>query len=148
MSPVDMVAKGVVELAMSPGAVGRAYHLTAEKATSLRQLFELLAEAGLPTEPVEPKEWQERVTDQAMARGNPVLATAALLEIEGHELDEDGIQAANWQPWLRRGGLDPALTGDRLRRGLTFLARRNAEIGALLPELAAAATPDEIVETP
>ena len=44
--------QGVAELAMSRGSVGRAYHLVAEKAVGLRRLFELLAEAGLPTEPV------------------------------------------------------------------------------------------------
>lgn len=132
LAPVDVVAKGVVELAMSPGSVGRAYHVVAEKAISLRRLFELLADVGLPTEPVELKTWQQRVADQALATGNPILSTAALLEIEGHGLDEDCVQATGWQPWLRRSGLDPALTGDILRRGLAFLARRNAQIGELV----------------
>lgn len=132
MAPVDIVARGIVELALSPGSVGRAYHLVAEKALTLRKLFGLLAEAGLPTEPVALKEWQDRVREEALAKSNPILSTTVLLEIEGHEADEDCVQAAGWQPWLRRKGLRPEMTGEMLRRAVAFMAERNELIGDLV----------------
>ena len=134
MAPVDIVARGIVELALSPGSVGRAYHLVAEKALTLRKLFGLLAEAGLPTEPVELKVWQDRVREQALAKSNPILSTTVLLEIEGHEADEDCVQAAGWQPWLRRKGIKPEMTGEMLRRAVAFMAERNELIGDLVTE--------------
>jgi thioester reductase-like protein len=124
-APVDLVAKGIVELALSPGSVGRAYHLVAERAVSLRSLFDMLASVGLPTEPLPLEQWQRRVRALAIAKGNPILSAATLLELEGHDEDELGVQAAGWQPWLRRNGLDPQLTGEALRRGIEFLAGRD-----------------------
>lgn len=135
LAPVDIVARGITELAMSPGSVGRAYHLVSDASVSLRRLFELLGEAGLPTEPVPVAEWQRLVTERARSAGNPVLSTAALLQIEGHGLNEDCVQAAGWQPWLRRRGLDPTLSGERLIRGLSFLARRDDQLGNLLADV-------------
>jgi phthiocerol/phenolphthiocerol synthesis type-I polyketide synthase E len=135
VSPVDILARGVVELAVTPGSVGRAYHLVDEKSPGLRRLFEMLADAGLPTEPVPLKEWQQRVAKEAMATGNEVLSSTALFEVEGHELDEDGVQATGWQSWLRRKNLAAAPTGDLLRSGLAFLAARRQALGELLPNL-------------
>jgi thioester reductase-like protein len=136
MGPVDLVARGVVELALSAGSVGRAYHLVDERSLGLRRMFELLAEAGLPTRPLPLPEWQRLVAGQALSSGSPILSTTALYEIEGGDLDEDGVQARGWQPWLRRRGLSPAITGAGLRGGVAFLAGRQPEVTALLPDLA------------
>ncbi|MFI9360986.1 thioester reductase domain-containing protein [Kitasatospora sp. NPDC053057] len=136
LSPVDMLSRAVAELALSPGSVGRAYHLVQEKSPGLRRLFELLAEAGLPTRPMPLKDWQKLVAARALETGSTILSAMALYEIDGHELDEDGVQARGWQPWLRKRGLDPVMTGSRLRDGLAFLAQRTEEVGRLLPALA------------
>lgn len=147
-APVDVVARGIVELALSAGSVGRAYHLTAERAVSVRGLFTMLGSVGLPTEPIPLPEWQQRVRDLALAKGNPILSAAALLELEGHDEDELGVQAAGWQPWLNRTGLDPQLTGQRLRLGIEYLARRDPRVADLVghlldtPSPAASGTPD------
>jgi thioester reductase-like protein len=132
MAPVDVVARGIVQLAISPGSVGRAYHLADETSLSPRRLFEMLDEAGLPTQPLPLKEWQQRVAREALTTGSAILSTMALYEVEGHELGEEGVQASGWQPWLRRRGLTAAPTGDLLRRGLTFLAQQDPEMGDLL----------------
>ncbi len=140
-APVDLVARGIVELAWSPGSVGRAYHLTAERAVSVRGLFALLGAAGLATEPIPLADWQQRVRELALARGNPILSAAALLELEGHDEDELGVQAAGWQPWLRRQGLDPRLTGEQLRLGIEYLAGRDPRVGDLVGHLFTGAEP-------
>lgn len=145
-SPVDVLARAVVELAMSPGSVGRAYHLVDENLLSFRRLFQLLAEQGLATEPLPLEQWQQRVAKEALATGASVLASATLYEVDGTPLAENAVQARGWQPWLRRGGHDPAITGERLLRGVRYLARTNTEIGALLGELLDRARHDEVVE--
>jgi thioester reductase-like protein len=142
MAPVDVVARGIVELALSRGSVGRAYHLVDEELIGLRTLFTMLGEAGLPTRPVPLEEWQRLVRERALATGNPILSTAALLELEGSEEGDPPIQATGWQPWLRRRGIDPKVTGEMLERGLRYLAGSDALFRALLPDLAVEA--DEV----
>ncbi|MFE3068108.1 thioester reductase domain-containing protein [Streptomyces sp. NPDC059247] len=137
VSPVDVLARAVAELALSSKSVGRAYHLVDEISPSLEDLFEALEEAGLPTRTVPLTEWQRLVAERATATGSKVLAATALYEMEGHELDEAGVQARGWQPWLRKAGLSPLVTGEQLRSGLAFLAHRTQDIGSLLPALAA-----------
>jgi phthiocerol/phenolphthiocerol synthesis type-I polyketide synthase E len=137
LAPVDVVARGIAELAMSRGSVGRAYHLVSEKLVGLRHLFELLGEAGLPTKPVELKQWQELVRERALVTGNPILSTAALLEIEGNEAADPPIQATGWQPWLRKAKLEPEITGEMVRKGLSYLANNDEQFRALLPGLVA-----------
>ncbi|MEV1011819.1 beta-ketoacyl synthase N-terminal-like domain-containing protein [Streptomyces sp. NPDC049881] len=137
LSPVDVLARAVAELALSAKSVGRAYHLVDETSPSLEDLFAALAETGLPTRTVPLTEWQRLIAERAQETGSAVLSGTALYEMEGHELDEAGVQARNWQPWLRRAGLSPAVTGAQLRAGLAFLAHRTPAIGALLPDLAA-----------
>jgi len=137
VAPVDVVARAVVELALSAGSVGRAYHLVDERSVSLRSMFELLGQAGLPTRPLPYPQWQKLVADEARRRGSPVLSATALLELEGDERAEDGIAARSWLPWLRRRNLAPAVTGQQLYRGVAFLAERNADIAALLAGLLA-----------
>jgi phthiocerol/phenolphthiocerol synthesis type-I polyketide synthase E len=136
MAPVDVVARGIVQLALSRGSVGRAYHLVDEELIGLRTLFTMLGEAGLPTRPVPLEEWQRLVRERALATGNPILSTAALLELEGSEEGGPPIQATGWQPWLRRHGIDPKVTGEMLERGLRYLVRSDELFRSLLPDLA------------
>jgi thioester reductase-like protein len=129
LSSVDVVARAIVGLAFVPGSVGRPYHLVSEQPYSLRRLFELLGQAGLATRPVPLRAWRELVRERALATGDPVLSTTALLEIEGHE---HGAEAVAWRPWLRGQGLDPEVSGEILRRGVQFLAERHPPVGDLL----------------
>jgi len=156
LAPVDVVARAMVELTVSPGSIGRVYHLVDRKAVSPRRMFQLLADAGLRTEAVTPEAWQQRVADTALQTGSALLSTMALYELEGHELGEDDLEAVAWRPWLERNELSSAPTGELLRRCLTFLATRHAKFGELLEELTAPAaelaeieelgTRDDVVE--
>ncbi|MFI9379984.1 beta-ketoacyl synthase N-terminal-like domain-containing protein [Kutzneria sp. NPDC052558] len=133
MAPVDVVAKAVAQLAVGQGSVGRAYHLIGQQRVSVRDLFAMLAEAGLPTRPVSLAEWQELVRAKGIATGNPIMATAGLLELKGTAPDALPPQAVGWQPFLRRAGVDSAvITGDLLRRGLVYLAATNPLFAELL----------------
>lgn len=140
MAPVDVVARAMAELTLSPVSVGRVYHLVDRLAHSPRALFRLLAGAGWGTEAVSPGEWQRRVADRALATGDALLSTMALYELEGHELGEDGLEALAWRPWLERAGLGSAPTGELLRRCLGFLAERHAKFGDLLTDYTAPGT--------
>jgi phthiocerol/phenolphthiocerol synthesis type-I polyketide synthase E len=142
MAPVDMVSKAIVDHALSSGAVGRAYHLVAERAISMRNLFLQLANAGLATEPLPSAQWQERVRALALEKGNPILSAVALLELEGHDRDELAVQAGGWQPWLRRNGLDPQLTGAVLRRGIEYLSQRDDLVRDLVGHLVSGKSED------
>ena len=135
MAPVDVVAKAVAQLALSPGSVGRAYHLIGQQHVSVRDMFALLGEVGLPTRPVALDEWQELVRAKGLATGNPILATAGLLELKGTKPGSEPPQAVGWQPFLRKAGIDTAVTGDMLRRGLAHLAAANPMFAELLPDL-------------
>lgn len=135
MAPVDMVSRAIVDHTLSSGAVGRVYHLVANRAISMRNLFRLLADAGLPTEALPLAQWQERVRALALERKNPILSAAALLELEGHDRDELAVQAGGWQPWLSRHGLDPQLTGASLRRGIEYLSQRDDLVHDLVGHL-------------
>lgn len=132
MAPVDVVARAMAELTVSPGSVGRVYHLVDHKAVSPRRMFQLLAGAGLRTEAVTPQDWQARVAARALETGSALLSTMALYELEGHELAEDGLEAVAWRPWLERAELSSAPTGDLLRRCLAFLAARYPKFGELI----------------
>ena len=125
MAPVDMVAMAIAGLALSPGSAGRAYHLAAERGISLRALFTLLESTGLTTEPLPPPQWQQRVRELAVKTRNPILAAAALLDLQGLAEGDGAVEAAGWQPWLHRSGLDPRVTGEALRRGIEYLASRD-----------------------
>ncbi|MFC6092301.1 thioester reductase domain-containing protein [Saccharothrix lopnurensis] len=135
MAPVDVVSRAMAELTVSPGSVGRVYHLVDRKSFSPRRLFGLLAGAGWRTEAVTPETWQRRVADKALETGSGLLSTMALYELDGHELDEDGLEAVAWRPWLERAELGSAPTGDLLRRCLTFLAERHPKFGDLIGDL-------------
>jgi phthiocerol/phenolphthiocerol synthesis type-I polyketide synthase E len=135
VAPVDLVAGAIVELSASPGSVGRAYHLAHEKLVSPQRMFELLAEAGLPSEAIVLEEWQQRVAKEALRAGDDVLSNMALYEVEGEELGEDDMETGGWQPWLRRHGLSSAPSGASLRASLTYLAHRPSPVGALLTGL-------------
>lgn len=135
VSGVDSVAAAIGALATEPDSAGHVYHLADTKTLSVARMFELLAEAGLPARPVSPADWLRLVAERATTTNNTILARTALYEVGGAGLAEDAVQADGWQPVLRRHGLDPAPTGALLRAGLTHLADRQAEFGALLGHL-------------
>jgi phthiocerol/phenolphthiocerol synthesis type-I polyketide synthase E len=139
MAPVDVVARAMAELAVSPSSVGRVYHLVDRTAFSPRRLFQLLAGAGLATEAVTPKEWQQRIADKALESGSALLSTMALYEQEGHELDDDGLESVAWRPWLEQAELSSTPTGELLRNCLTFLAERHDKFGELITAFLAGA---------
>jgi hypothetical protein len=125
---------------VSPGSVGRVYHLVDRKAVSPRRLFQLLAGDGLPTEAVTPEIWQRRVADRALETGSALLSTMALYELEGHELGADDLEAVAWRQWLERADLSATPTSALLCRCLTFLATRHAKFGELIGHLLALGT--------
>jgi phthiocerol/phenolphthiocerol synthesis type-I polyketide synthase E len=135
MAPVDLVAKGIAQLAMSPGSVGRAYHVVDDVSVSPRRMFKLLADAGLPTRAIPAEEWQKLVANLALATGSEVLSNMALYELEGHQLGEKDLEARAWRPWLSDRGLVSAPDGDLLRHGLAFLAAGPTVIGELLSDI-------------
>ncbi|MGH3930719.1 MAG: thioester reductase domain-containing protein, partial [Pseudonocardiaceae bacterium] len=135
MAPVDGVSRAIAELAVSPGSVGRAYHLIDQRCYSLRQAFELLADAGLPTKPLPSDEWLDLVAKEALSSGNEVLSTMALYELEGHDLGEDGMEAVAWRPWLDAAGVESAPDGALLRAGLTYLSHGDTAVGRTLANL-------------
>ena len=115
MAPVDAVSRAIAELAVSPGSVGRAYHLVHQRCYSLRRAFELLGEAGLATETAALE--ANGTTWWAVRRGrhgNEVLSTMALYELRG----------ARTRRGRHGGGRVVALA--RAGRGLVGAGRRTA----------------------
>jgi hypothetical protein len=121
-APVDVVARAIVAGLTEPGAVGRAQHLVHHEPLSIRGLFTALSEAGLPTRPLPPAQWQRLVRERALDAGDDTLAPVALLGF-GEELgDEVRVEAEAWRGWLDRAGLDSAVDGPALVRSVRWLA--------------------------
>ncbi|GLY70034.1 thioester reductase domain-containing protein [Amycolatopsis taiwanensis] len=135
VAPVDVVARAIAELCTAPGAVGRAYHLMAERALSLRSLFGLLADAGMPTTGSPVRDWQHAVAARALETGSEVLSSTALYELDEFRRGEHDMQADAWRPWLTSHELDPAPTGALLRKCLSHLAGAEPKFAELLPEI-------------
>ncbi|GGW16454.1 hypothetical protein GCM10018980_19200 [Streptomyces capoamus] len=125
MAPVDLVSRAVVDLAFTPGAAGRAFHLVAPEGVSAQRLFALLGESGLPTEPLSPADWLSAVADRARASDNEVLSSMALYDLVGHESAESAVEAEAWRPWLAESGHSPEPTGELLRSALRHLAGKD-----------------------
>ncbi|MEI5097699.1 thioester reductase domain-containing protein [Streptomyces sp. PmtG] len=132
MAPIDLVSRAVVDLAFTPGAAGRAFHLVAPEGVSARRLFALLGESGLPTEQLSRADWLSAVVDRARASDNEVLSSMALYDLAGHESGGNAVDAEGWRPWLTAGGHRPEPTGPSLRAGLRHLAAKNAAFLELL----------------
>ncbi|MFJ8716859.1 thioester reductase domain-containing protein [Streptomyces violaceus] len=125
MAPVDLVSRAVVDLAFTPGAAGRAFHLVAPEGVSAQRLFALLGESGLPTEPLSRADWLSAVVDRARAADNEVLNSMALYDLAGHEGGDSAVEAAAWRPWLAESGHSPEPTGELLRAALRHLAAKD-----------------------
>jgi phthiocerol/phenolphthiocerol synthesis type-I polyketide synthase E len=126
VAPVDVVARAVVQLGVERGAVGAAYHLVDAAAVSPRRLFELLAEAGLPTRALPLDEWHRLVAERALATRDPVLSSLALYELEQRQRDQAKAACDRWRGWLGRAGLRAGVDGAALRRSLRYLAGQPA----------------------
>src|SRR5206468_5557443 len=75
IAPVDLIANAIVDLATSPGSVGRAYHLVDADVQTLPRLFGTLAEVGFPTTGLPIAEWLDRVAEHALRTGDPVVSS-------------------------------------------------------------------------
>lgn len=135
VSPVDVLARGLVELSLNPGSAGRTYHLADQEQTSMSGMFEMLSQAGLPTRPVPHEEWQQLVAGRALAGEENLLSLVAAFELEGHDAP-GGLQAVAWRPWLTKRHLSAVLASEHLRSGLVHLTKRDELARRLLPELA------------
>ncbi|MFD5187609.1 thioester reductase domain-containing protein [Streptomyces sp. NPDC058357] len=125
MAPVDLVSRAVVDLAFTPGAAGRAFHLVAPEGVSAQRLFALLGESGLPTEALNRADWLSAVVDRARTSDNEVLSSMALYDLAGHESGDGAVEAAAWRPWLAESGHSPEPTGELLRSALRHLADKD-----------------------
>ncbi|MFE0174036.1 thioester reductase domain-containing protein [Streptomyces sp. NPDC059002] len=125
MAPVDLVSRAVVDLAFTPGAAGRAFHLVAPEGVSAQRLFALLGESGLPTKPLSRADWLSAVVERARAADNEVLSSMALYDLAGHEGGDSAVEAAAWRSWLAEGGHRPEPTGELLRAALRHLAAKD-----------------------
>ncbi|MGW5878738.1 thioester reductase domain-containing protein [Nocardiopsis terrae] len=135
VSPVDVLARGLVELSLNPGSAGRTYHLADREQTSMSGMFAMLEQAGMPTRPVTHEEWQRLVAERALADEENLLSLVAAFELEGHDAP-GGLQAVAWRPWLTRRDLSAAVTSEHLRDGLIHLTRQDDLARRLLPGLA------------
>ncbi|MFI6682991.1 thioester reductase domain-containing protein [Streptomyces sp. NPDC050485] len=134
MAPVDLVARAVVDLAFTPGAAGRAFHLVGPEGFGAQRLFELLGESGLPTERLSRAGWLSAVADRARAGDNEVLASMALYDLADHEGADSLVEAEAWRPWLVAGGHSPRPTGELLRAALRHLCAKDPAYLELLGE--------------
>ncbi|MFD9368407.1 thioester reductase domain-containing protein [Streptomyces sp. NPDC060020] len=125
MAPVDLVSRAVVDLAFTPGAAGRAFHLVAPEGVSAQRLFALLGESGLPTEPLSRSDWLSAVVERARASDNEVLSSMALYDLAGHESGDSAVEAVAWRPWLAESGHSPEPSGELLRTALQHLAGKD-----------------------
>lgn len=132
MASVDLVSRGIAQLALRPGSAGVAYHLVHEEAVSPRRLFELLSSVGWDTVGTTHDDWQKAIAKRALAEDNEILSTMALYELEGHELGERGLEAVAWRGWLEEGGLSSAPTGQLVQRSLRYVAEHDPRFADLL----------------
>jgi thioester reductase-like protein len=66
MVPVDCVSRSLVELALSPPALGRGFQMTSLAPMHWHQMVETLREAGYMIELLEPQAWIERIREQGL----------------------------------------------------------------------------------
>ncbi|MFC6063205.1 beta-ketoacyl synthase N-terminal-like domain-containing protein [Streptomyces ochraceiscleroticus] len=129
LAPVDLAARAIAGLMDAPGSVGRVYHLADERAVTVRELFGLLADAGLPTEGVPVRQWQRAVALRALEHDTPALDPLALRALHASAPGAAArLEAAAWRPWLERQDLRPPPTGELLRRCLEFTATHDASL--------------------
>ncbi|MER7399446.1 SDR family oxidoreductase, partial [Streptomyces sp. NPDC000151] len=130
--PVDRAAHAIADLMDAPGSEGRAYHLADERAVTVRELFGLLADAGLPTEGVPVRPWQRAVALRALENDTPALDPLALRALHASAPGATARwEAAAWRPWLERQEQRPVPTGELLRRSLEFAATHHPDCAAL-----------------
>ncbi|MWA15167.1 polyketide synthase type I [Streptomyces sp. BA2] len=136
VSPVDLAARAIAELALSPVSEGRAYHLVGEDTVTAQRLFELLAAADRPTSTVTERQWQRDIALRALDHENETLDPLAPRAMGRFALGATRIEAKAWQSWLSSGGHDPRPTGELLLRSLDFAARRRGGYAELLGHVA------------
>ncbi|MEY9843504.1 phthiocerol/phenolphthiocerol synthesis type-I polyketide synthase E [Streptacidiphilus sp. BW17] len=132
VSPVDLAARAVAELALSPASEGRAYHLVAGRTRSAGQLFDLLAAAGRSTRTVSEREWQRAVALRALDRENEALDPLAVHGLARLVVGAPSVEAHAWRGWLDAAGLDPEPSAAALLSSLAFAAAQRSDYAELL----------------
>jgi 3-oxoacyl-(acyl-carrier-protein) synthase/thioester reductase-like protein len=132
VGPVDLAARAVAQLAVSPSSEGRAYHLVGEETVTVQHLFDLLAEAGRPTPTVTERQWQRAVALRALDRDNEALDPLAPRGLTRLVLGTDKVEAQAWQSWLRQGGHDPKPSAASLLKSLHFASAHHVGYADLL----------------
>ncbi|MFJ6793779.1 beta-ketoacyl synthase N-terminal-like domain-containing protein [Streptomyces sp. NPDC091268] len=132
VSPVDLAARAIAELAVSPSSEGRAYHLVGEETVTAQHLFDLLGAADRPTRTVTERQWQRTVALRALERDNEALDPLAPRGLTRLVLGTARVEAQAWQPWLRRRGHDPKPSAASLLTSLDFASAHHAAYAELL----------------
>lgn len=124
VTPVDVVAAAIAEIAARPDGAGRTYHLTHPRPIDLAEVAPIAASLGVRLEVVPYASWRARLLARAAGAGSalaPLLSMFPAHEparIDDRRLARDNTEAAlagtevAWPPM-------PAL----LRAGLVYLAR-------------------------
>ncbi|MEV6756765.1 beta-ketoacyl synthase N-terminal-like domain-containing protein [Streptomyces sp. NPDC051214] len=138
VSPVDLAARAIAQLALSPASEGRAYHLVGEETLTTQRLFDLLASADRPTRTVTERAWQRAVALRALDRENEALDPLAIRDMGRLVLGASSVEAQAWQPWLEAAGRDLRPGPDTLLSSLAFAAVRRPGYAELLTTTAGA----------
>ncbi|MGW5399179.1 beta-ketoacyl synthase N-terminal-like domain-containing protein [Streptomyces sp. NPDC003952] len=132
VSPVDLAARAIAQLAFSPSSEGRAYHLVGEETVTTQHLFDLLSAADRPTRAVTERQWQREVSLRALDRENEALDPLAPRGLGRLTLGTGSVEAQAWQSWLRQGGHDPKPSARSLLDSLDFASAHHAAYADLL----------------
>jgi thioester reductase-like protein len=91
LSPVDFVAGGIIELAMSAESLGKTYHLTNPQPLSLAAMAKWLNASGFDTETMSLGEWRDSVSK--LVDSVPGDVVGILTEIMTDDQDADALPA-------------------------------------------------------
>ncbi len=121
---VDVVAAGIVALAIRPESRGKAFHLVRPEPLRLADVFDALRRAGHRLDPVDPVEWWRRIDRHVPHPA--VLPMAALAEIGRYMLGADPLHHpprvrsdATWALLTEAGQPAPPLDAEFLNRFVT-----------------------------
>ncbi|MCY0927958.1 hypothetical protein OTB20_17445 [Streptomyces sp. H27-H1] len=132
VSPVDVAARAIAQLAVSPASEGRAYHLVGEETVTAQHLFDLLGTSHRPTRTVTEHAWQRAVALRALDQENEALDPLAPRGLGRLVLGTSRVEAQAWQPWLLQGGHDPKPSAASLLSSLDFASAHHAAFADLL----------------
>ncbi len=97
MTPVDYVARAIVELAGLPGSIGRTFHLMNPRPVSVREVYRAIRASGYDLEEVPFSRWRAMVIQRGAGSADTVLAALSHLLLV--ELPDEPAEA-NGRPQL------------------------------------------------